>query len=297
MIKRTIYIGNPSRLTHAHHQLMISQDGGEAHVPIEDIGILMLDHPQITLTHRVIQALQENESAIISCDEKHLPFALMVPFEGHHVQAERMRVQWDASLPLKKQLWKQTVEAKIRNQAAVLEKMGKDSRPLTQLACQVRSGDTDNKEGRAARVYWDKLFDGLFTRLRFGDPPNAHLNYAYAILRAVIARALVGSGLNPALGIHHHNRYNMYALADDIMEPYRPFADRVVFGIMEKDVNMDPELSPEIKRTLLSVAAMDVRMDNERSPLMVAASRTTSSLFECLEGTRRRILYPTFDEV
>lgn len=299
MIKRTVYIGNPARLYHEHKQLMIEQgeEKRTAHIPIEDIGILILDNPQISLTHRVVQALQENEAVIISCDEKHLPLGLMIPYAGHHVQAERMRVQWEASLPLRKQLWKQTIEAKIQNQAFLLQRFGKEAKPLQVLAGGVRSGDPDNKEGRAARIYWDTLFDKGFTRKRFGEPPNAQLNYTYAIVRAIIARALVGSGLNTSLGLHHHNRYNMFCLADDIMEPYRPFADQVVYEMVDEIQDESEDLSPEIKRRLLSVAAMDVRMEGERSPLMVAASRTTNSLFECLEGSRRKILYPMFDEV
>lgn len=296
MIKRTIYIGNPSRIYHENNQMKIAGEDNSlvGTVPVEDIAILMLDHPQITITHRVIQALQENESVIISCDQKHMPFALMAPFEGHHVQAERMRIQGNASVPLTKQLWKQTVETKILNQAKCLEYFSKENQTLLILAAGVKSGDTDNKEGRAARVYWNTLFEEGFTRDRFGEPPNAHLNYAYAILRSVVARALVGSGLNVSLGIHHHNRYNLYALADDIMEPYRPFADRVVYEMYLAGRTQTEDLTPQHKKSLLSVPALDVIIDGEKSPLIVAVSRTTSTLFDCLNRKRKKILYPVF---
>lgn len=296
MIKRTVYIGNPARIYHENLQIKIVREEGSppGSVPVEDIGMLILDHPQISITHRVIQALQENETVIISCDQKHMPSALMVPFEGHHVQAERMRIQMNASVPLTKQLWKQTIESKIRNQAKCLEMFNKENQTLLILGAGVKSGDPDNKEGRAAKVYWSTLFEDGFARSRYGDPPNAHLNYSYAILRSVIARALVGSGMNLSMGIHHHNRYNVFCLADDIMEPYRPFADKVVYEMYCQGLTKTEELTPSHKKLLLSIPAMDVMMDGEKSPLLVAAGRTSSTLFECFSGKRKKILYPDF---
>ena len=194
-------------------------------VPIEDIGLMVLDHYQVKLTTALMQALIENNSAVLFCDSKHLPAGLMLPFASHHAFTEKMYYQLEASLPLKKNLWQQTIVAKIKNQATLLESYGIDSENMRYWARQVRSGDPDNLEARAAACYWDKIFTGIdsFKRWRFGEPPNNLLNYGYAILRAIVARSLVASGMMPAVGIHHRNKYNPYCLADDIMEPFRPY--------------------------------------------------------------------------
>lgn len=227
-----------------------------------------------------------------------MPVGLMLPLCGNTVQSERFRNQLNASIPLKKQLWQQTVKAKIANQAAVLARCtDTETGCMKRWIDDVRSGDPDNLEGRAAAYYWKQLFRNIpelsgFTRDREGIPPNNLLNYGYAILRAVIARALVGSGMLPALGIHHHNRYNAYCLADDIMEPYRPYVDELVFGIVngvDKDYS---ELGKELKIRLLSIPTLDVRIGGKRSPLMIAAAQTTASLYKCFTGELRRVAYP-----
>lgn len=298
MIKRTLYFGNPAFLHKKDQQLkVIDPDTKEekGSIPLEDIAVVVMDHPQITLTHSLIADLTDRNAALISCDTRHLPSGLMLPLDGNHVQTERFRKQIDASEPLLKNLWAQTVKSKVENQASLLKRFGFENKQLLALIPQIKSGDTENIEGRAASVYWKLLFsEHEFIRDRFGMEPNSHLNYCYAILRAIVARALVSSGLLPTLGIFHRNKYNAYCLADDIMEPYRPFCDELVSG-MFKTGNIDSEdITKEQKARLLSIATCDVSIDNKKSPLMVAMSRTTNSLYECFEGTRRRIIYPEF---
>jgi len=298
MIKRTLYFGNPAYLHKNLQQLKIVKPDDNTElgsVPIEDIGVVLLDHPQITLTHALMAALLERNVAIISCDEKHLPVGLMLPLDGNTLQTERFMAQVEASEPLKKNLWAQTIKAKIENQAAVLAMAGIDNKRLLALVPQIQSGDPDNIEGRAASVYWKLLFgEQEFTRHRFGTMPNAHLNYGYAILRAIVARALVGSGLLPTLGIHHSNKYNAYCLADDVMEPYRPFVDWIVYLMLKNNEIDEDELTREQKVKLLAIASVDVALAGKKSPLMVGMPRTTNSLYECYEGSRRKIIYPEF---
>jgi len=307
MIKRTLYFVNPTYLSLKNDQLVIRlpevekssvpesfKDDATRTIPVEDIGIVVLDHKQITLTHGVMEALLENNCALITCDSRHLPVGLMLPLSGNTTQTERFREQIEASLPLKKQLWQQTVKAKIENQAVVLSAArGEVVKNMLVWANDVKSGDPDNYEARAAAYYWKSLFPmiGGFTREREGDEPNNLLNYGYAILRAVIARSLVASGLLPTLGIHHHNRYNAYCLADDIMEPYRPFVDRVVIEILDSGTSC-AELTKEIKSKLLGIPVLDVQINGQRSPLMIAAGLTASSLYKCFTGEQRKIAYP-----
>jgi CRISPR-associated protein Cas1 len=196
-------------------------------------------------------------------------------------------------VPLRKNLWQQTVSAKIKNQAALLQSCGMETENMLYWARQVKSGDPENMEARAAAFYWSKYLEG-FKRHRFGEPPNNLLNYGYAILRAVVARSLVASGMLPALGIHHRNKYNPYCLADDIMEPFRPWVDKLVMEICEEHEDIE-ELTPDLKRALLSIPVLDIFIDNQKSPLMVGVQRTTASLMQCFEGTIRKIVFPEFE--
>ena len=308
MIKRTLYFGNPSYLSLKNAQLVFRLPEVEKNdsfpktfkkesvrtVPIEDIGVVILDHKQITITQGLIEALLENNAAVITCNSKSMPSGLILPLSGNTVQSERFRTQIEASIPFKKQLWQQTVKCKIENQALVLRKCkGITISNMQKWAVEVRSGDSDNLEARAAIYYWANLFPEIpgFTRDRTGLPPNNLLNYGYAILRAVIARALVGSGLLPTLGIFHHNRYNAYCLADDIMEPYRPFVDKLVIDIMQ-EFTIGEDLPKEIKARLLTIPTLDVVINGQQSPLMIAASQTSASLYKCYAGTIRKIIYP-----
>ena len=298
MIKRTLCFSNPAYLSLRNGQLVVRFDKSDrpetpTTIPIEDIGVVVLDNRQITITHGALSALLDNTASVITCNEAHMPVGLMLPLEGHTVQSERFSDQINASLPLRKQLWQQTVQQKIRNQAALLADLhGIEVGNMRTWVDEVRSGDSTNLEGRAAAFYWSQIFPSIpdFTRSREGDYPNALLNYGYAILRAVVARALVSSGLLPTLGIHHHNRYNAYCLADDIMEPYRPYVDRLVVQTMSEC--FDKEVTTAIKSRLLTIPTLEVRIGGQRSPLMVAASQTTASLVRCFAGESRRAVYP-----
>ena len=315
MIKKTLYFGNNAYLHTKDNQLVIDFADKEKEaktVPIEDIGVVILDAYQLTVSQNLITKLLDNNAALITCNEKHLPQGLMLNLDGNYVQQEKFTSQINASEPLKKNLWQQTVKAKIRNQANLLvsivsqgltssQTLTTTTRPIKvdnmiYWEKSVRSGDPDNYEGRAAAFYWKKVFVDYihdFKRGRFEEEPNNLLNYGYAILRAVVARSLVGSGLLPTLGIHHHNKYNAYCLADDIMEPYRPYVDKVVLKIVEEEEDIY-DLNPAIKQKLLMIPALDVVIEEKKSPLMVAMQRTTASLAACFEGSSRRILYPVF---
>ncbi|CDN32413.1 CRISPR-associated protein Cas1 [Mucinivorans hirudinis] len=297
MIKRTLYFGNPAYLSLRNEQLVVNIPGangmddatGKNSVPIEDIGVVVLDNRQITITQGALEALLENNAAVITCDHSRMPVGLMLPLCGNTTQNERFREQLDASLPLKKQLWQQTIQSKIANQAAVLRGCrGAEVRNMLRWVGEVRSGDADNLEARAAAYYWANIFT-KFKRDREGEPPNNLLNYGYAILRAVVARALVSSGMIPTLGIHHHNRYNAYCLADDVMEPYRPYVDRLVVEMFDSGI---VELDKDAKAQLLSIPVLDVVINGQRSPLMIAVGLTTSSLYKCFSGECRKIVYP-----
>jgi CRISPR-associated protein Cas1 len=303
MIKRTLYFGNPAHLYMRNGQLCISaarkseteDESKVITIPIEDIGVVVIDHQQITLTHMLISSLLDNNAAIVTCDNTHHPQGLLLPLSMNSLQTEKFKAQIAASEPLKKQLWAQTVSAKLKNQAAVLQKRGKVdiAKKLNHFAKEVKSGDGDNHEAQGAALYWQNVFDKEmnFRRERFGEPPNNVLNYGYSILRASVARSLVASGALPTLGIFHRNKYNAYCLADDIMEPYRPYIDELVCKIL--DAKRDyTDLNKEIKQELLQVPALDIVIEGERSPLLVGLQRTTSSLMKCFEGEAKKVLYP-----
>lgn len=309
MIKRTLYFGNPSILSLRNKQLLlrfpdlekhpevknISPDKGELTFPIEDLGMIILDHQQITITHALIAELMENNVAIVTCDASHHPTGLLLSLHSNTLQSERYREQIEASEPLKKQLWAQIVQQKIINQAQTLKKLHPkhDTEYLLKLSKNVKSGDSDNREGVAASVYWSKIFPTIenFVRNREGMPPNNLLNYGYAILRATTARCIVEAGLLPTLGIHHHNRYNAYCLADDLMEPYRPIVDNLVYAINIK-YGIGTELTKEIKTELLNVNYVDCEINGETSPLQIACQKTARSLQRCFEGSQRKLLLP-----
>ena len=312
MIKKTLYFGNPAYLSLRMEQMVIKlpevekaenvpeliKEQSVITRPIEDIGVVVLDNKQITVTQGLLEALLENNCAVVTCDSHRMPVGLMLPLCGNTLQSERFQEQISASLPLRKQLWQQTVRAKINNQARVLTVCSQvESRCMRKWSDDVRSGDADNQEARAAAYYWKHLFSNIpeldgFSRSREGSPPNNLLNYGYAILRAVVARALVCSGLLPTFGIHHHNKYNAYCLADDVMEPYRPYVDELVYGLVAKYGAEALELTKDIKAALLTIPTIDVVIGGRRSPLMVGVSQTTASLYKCFSGEQRLIAYP-----
>jgi len=300
MIKRTLCIETPCHLKCSNEQLVVSyahikglEDRADKTVPIEDIGMLVLEHQQITLSHYLLDKLIANNTAVITCNETRHPSGLFMPLESNTLQSERFKAQIEATEPLKKQLWQQTVKAKIQNQSAVFKKWNIKNTYLINAAQNVKSNDADNDEAKAAAYYWSHLFPEAwqFFRRRDGPPPNNLLNYGYAILRATVARAIAGAGLLTTLGIFHRNRYNAYCLADDIMEPYRPFVDIIVRSIIDKTSSVET-LTKELKAQLLLLPTVDVVLDKETSPLMIATQRTAASLAKCYMGESRKILYP-----
>ncbi|MBQ6754278.1 MAG: type II CRISPR-associated endonuclease Cas1 [Bacteroidales bacterium] len=297
MIKRTLCFSNPTYLSVKLNQLVISFPEKEEKktIPIEDIGVVILDSPQITVTQTVLVKLLENNTAVVTCNSSHHPIGLQLCLDGNTLQSERFQKQISASEVLKKNLWQQTIQSKIYNQAMFLQELGIPIRNMLLWSRSVTSGDTKNHEARAAAYYWETFLQSHdnFKRERFGEYPNNFFNYTYAILRAIVARNLVGSGLLPTLGIHHKNKYNAFCLADDIMEPYRPYADRLVLETIQKYPDTE-DINKEIKSMLLTLPVIDVKINKQQRPLLVAVAETTASLAQCFAGKRRKIKYPTF---
>lgn len=309
MIKKTLYFGNPTYLSLRNEQLVIkvseisnsksipdeAKKSLEITKPIEDLGYVVLDNKQITITSSALNALLANNCAVISCNDKGMPSGMFLTIDSNYVQSEKFKEQISCSLPLKKQLWQQTVKAKIENQTAILKKY-----TTAECGCMeewselVKSGDSDNLEARAAAYYWKNIFYPRienFNRSRDGEFPNSLLNYGYAILRAIVARSLVVSGLLPTLGIHHRNKYNAYCLADDIMEPYRPYVDEIVIKLISNN-DKEIDLTKEVKKEFLILPTIDVHISGQMSPLMNAVYKTTSSLYKCFSIEQRKISYP-----
>lgn len=295
MLKRALFFSTPFCLSLRDGQMIVCAKEApdmRRSVPVEDIGVVVLEHPQTTVTLPLLNALSDNNASVILCGNDRMPNAMLLNLDSNRTQGESYRAQIEASEPLRKGLWKQIVEAKIRNQAALLDKLGRDGGLLKPYWSNVRSGDADNREGAAARVYWSELFGRGFVRSREGEAPNNLLNYGYTILRAAVARALMGSGLFPAFGIFHRNRYNAFPLADDVMEPYRPYVDEAVFGLSARGEN---RLTRETKQELLRLLFADTRFDDLVRPLDVGLSFTTSSLAKCFAGTKKKIAYPLLE--
>lgn len=290
MLKKTILLENKASLTTRNLQLVIKTEVKESSIPIEDIGFIVVDHPEIYLSIPLMNLMIENNTSLILCNANHLPNGMFLNLNSHHIQQEIFKNQIDASLPLKKQLWQQTIVEKITNQGILLEKITSKKNNFDFLSSKVLSGDSSNMEGVAASFYWKSFFEQKFKRERFGDYPNNFLNYGYAILRAATARALSGSGLLNTLGIHHKSKYNAFALADDIMEPFRPIVDEKVFELMQK--YDEQELNTTLKSELLQILTRTVYFKEEKSPLMVALQKTASSLQQCYTGDRKKIKYP-----
>lgn len=294
MLFRSIYIGNPAYLKLKDQQMKIlcpETKTEKGSIPVEDLGLLMLDNFQITVSHQLIQKMMANNVVVISCDDHHMPRGQMLPIFGHTEHSERIKSQIEASEPLKKQLWKQTVECKISNQIKVLENLGNYSEPMYDYLKNVKSGDSTNMEGIAAQHYWKYLIHPDFLRGRYGDSPNHIFNFGYIVLRSIVARAIVETGLLPVLGIFHKNKYNPYCLADDLMEPYRPYVDLMVMNWIKANPDAE-ELTKELKAYLIGIATKDTRIDNLNRPLMVAVKTTVSSLYKCYNGEKRQISYP-----
>lgn len=299
MLKRTLFFSKRGHLRVEMAQLKYEMDAGggkQVHsFPMEDIGFVVVESPQITLTAYTLQALAENNTSVTFCDPKHMPAACLLPHSGHTLTQRNVEAQLAATAAAKDRLWRQTVAAKISNQAACLHSGGKEGAPRLHLyLAKIKNGDSGNCEALAAREYFGFHSGGLYQRTRDGGMPNPALNYGYAILRAATARALVGSGLLCMVGIHHHSQYNDFALADDIMEPYRPFVDDIVLNQPDAFPLNAPELTRDMKAALLSVLAADVTIADMKRPLMNALSITTASLVRCFRKEEKDITYPAF---
>lgn len=293
MIKQTLFFSTPAVLSTKNAQLVVSWKDSDDKVtrPIEDIGCVVLENQMISITLPLLNALVSNNVAVILCDERQMPSAMLQPLESNSTQAESLKSQLSVTEPQKKQAWKQIVEAKIANQAAVLDKYGKNGTCLKPLSANVRSGDPENREGLAAKLYWNRLFGAGFKRDRYGEPPNSLLNYGYAILRAAVARALLGSGLMPNIGIFHKNRYNAFPLADDIMEPYRPYVDDIVYYLYDSGCK---EVNKESKLTLMKLLVCDVVVGKVTRPLQIALTFTSASLAKYFNGDIKKLSLPSF---
>ena len=292
MIKQTLMFSSSVSLSLKDHQIVITFKDNKDTVtrPIEDIGFVVIENPQVSISVPLINELAANNVSVVFCDKKQMPRTMLMTLEGNATQQESYKYQMDASAPTKKNVWKQLVESKIKNQALLLNKLGKNGDALKPYYMNVKSGDTDNREGAAAREYWSQIFGEGFRREREGQPPNNLLNYGYTILRAAVARALIGSGLYPAFGVFHRNRYNAFPLADDVMEPYRPFVDEIVYYLY--DDGAVSELNKDSKKKLLRVLFSDVKMGKVNRPLENALSLTTASLLKMYKGETDKLSLP-----
>ncbi|MCR4808568.1 MAG: type II CRISPR-associated endonuclease Cas1 [Prevotella sp.] len=292
MIKQTLMFTSPVSLSLKDHQIVITFKDNKDTVtrPIEDIGFVVIENPQVSISVPLINELADNNVSVVFCDKKQMPRTMLMTLEGNATQQESYKYQKDASMPTKKNVWKQLVESKIKNQSLLLNKLGKNGDALKPYYMNVKSGDTDNREGAAAREYWSQIFGEGFRRVREGEPPNNLLNYGYTILRAAVARALIGSGLYPAFGVFHRNRYNAFPLADDVMEPYRPFVDEIVYYIYYDGAVS--ELDKDSKGKLLRVLFSDVKMRKDNRQLENALSLTTASLLKMYKGETDKLSLP-----
>ena len=294
MIKQTLMFTNPASLSLKYNQMVIQLKDSEQTVtrPIEDIGIVIIDNQMVQMTVPLINALADNNVAVVFCGSNSMPNSMLMPLESNNTQQETIRYQIEASQPTNKRIWKELITSKIRNQAECLNRCGFDGSVLKPYYSNVLSGDKDNREGAAARIYWQKMYGKSFIRDRYGESPNHLLNYGYTILRAAVARALMGSGLLPAFGLFHRNRYNAFPLADDVMEPYRPFVDEAVFELFSTDP--DIQLTKDVKQRLVSVLTCDVEMAGQTKPLQIALSSTTASIAKILKDNKGTVTCPSF---
>ena len=292
MLKRSLVFSSPANLSLKDRQIVISlKESPEDKItaPIEDIGVVIIDNPAVSITIPLLNYLADNNVIVVICNSKGVPSSTLLSFGTNHYQGEILQSQIDITEPLKKGLWKQIVESKIKNQAALLNKLGKRGDKLKPYYNNVKSGDVDNREGIAARIYFQELFGKGFVRERSQEGINALLNYGYTILRAATARAVVGSGLFPGIGLYHHNRSNSFPLVDDLIEPYRPFVDEAVYQLLS---NNCIELSKNVKAKLISVLYADVFFKRTSRPLELGLTFTTSSLTRCLRKEDKELLLP-----
>lgn len=292
MLKRTIYLSSPLKISVKDEQLLIAlrdSDKPTSTVPIEDLAHVVIENQQVSITIPALNALIRQNVGVIICDDKSMPHILMNPLESNTLQGQRYRTQLEASLPIKKSIWKQIIVSKIANQSRLLNKLGKDGDILKPYYMNVKSDDSDNREGIAAKLYWQKLLGKDFYRSRNGVPPNNLLNYGYTILRASVARAIVGSGMLPALGIHHRNRSNAFPLADDLMEPFRPFVDEVVINLFTANHS---RIDKESKSEIINVLYCDTIVNGKIHPLNIAVGMLCTSVIKMMDGECKSLNLP-----
>lgn len=291
MIKRIIDISEEAYLHLKNRQLLIDKQGETiGQIPIEDLGVLLLQHPAITITQQVIIACQKNKVVLVFCDEKHLPYSVILPIaEGNNLHSKILKLQLNISEPMRKRLWQQIVREKIKQQAQTLELQGKNATRIHYLATKVKSGDSGNCESTAAQAYWKLLFGQQFKRDVDLAGINSLLNYGYAIIRAMIARAICGGGLHPTLGLFHQNQYNPLCLADDLMEPFRPWVDHLVYQMYE---NQQDDINQQSKQILLELLNQPVLYETRKMPFMIASHYLIAALKRCYANEQKSIHYP-----
>ncbi|MBO5619453.1 MAG: type II CRISPR-associated endonuclease Cas1 [Paludibacteraceae bacterium] len=294
MLKQTLFFSNPCKLSLQLKQLVIEREDLPQPItrPIEDLSVVIIENQQVVVTIPLLNELAKNNVSVIFCNSHYMPSIQLIPLDANSTQQESYKYQLAATLPTTKRIWKEIIEAKIHNQALLLDSLSKNGLRLKPLYNNVKSGDVDNNEGVAARLYWHELFGDDFLRDRYGLPPNDLLNYGYTILRAATARALVGSGLNLAFGLFHRNKYNAFPLADDIMEAYRPYVDDIVFRLWEIDNKI--RINKETKSELINIMYRDVLISNKKHPLQIALTMTSASLLRIFRGEDKHLLLPIY---
>jgi CRISPR-associated protein Cas1 len=298
MIDRIIEIANPARLSVRDAQLVIERQLSDQQLslpfstPISEIAVLLLAHPQVTLSQAVLSRIAEAGGSVVTIDSKYLPVSLQLPVQAHFLQTERFAKQMQLSLPNRKRLWQQIVRAKIRVQGELLKELYGSDAGLVAMSARVRSDDAGNLEAQAARRYWSQVFnDSKFRRGAEGPDQNRHLDYGYTVLRAAVARSLCAAGLHPSIGLRHKNRYDAFCLAADVMEPFRPLIDRrVVQWIADHD--LAGEFDSATKNWIIGATTIRYVCDREQRSLFDLLLRTANSVAQCVTGEQREIDIP-----
>jgi len=296
MIKRIIDISDAAYIHLKHKQLLIDKQGETVgQIPIEDLGVLILQNPAIVITQQVVIACQQSKVILIFCDNKHLPYSVILPIgESNNLHNKVLKQQINVSEPIKKNLWKQVIEFKIKNQAQTLRILNKDATQLIYLSAKVKSGDVGNCEAIAAQSYWKILFGEKFRRNPDLEGINSLLNYGYSIIRAMTARAVCGAGLHPTLGLFHSNQYNALCLADDLMEPFRPWVDLVVYEMFTEQTDL--EINKSTKQRLLNMLSQSVDYNKKIMPLMVSCHYLMANLKRCYTKETKKLFYPVMEK-
>lgn len=288
----------PARVSCSNGSLVLERrDVPEVHVPLRDVAVVVLSHPQISITQPALSALAAAGAMLITCDAARLPVGMQFPLQGNFVQTERMAAQIAASAPMKKRVWRDLVVAKVRSQGAALHSLHGSDGDLFVLANQVRSGDPANIEARAARRYWPLLFaDASFRRDQDAADANRFLNYGYAVLRAILTRAICAAGLHPSIGVHHKNRFNAFALADDVIEPFRPMVDLLVVDLVSS-IGADAPLDKHAKGAIIGALMGRFPLEGEQRTLFDISGRTAGSLNAIFAGESTKLVLPDFEEI